>query len=123
MTETIIVGLIAGLMGVLAAGIPAYLNQRNVPSRKVSDTASIVDSTGKVITIYREEIDRLDMELGEARGRVKALEEEMNKRPTRDELMAKVTELETREDTMEMKIENLRKQIRDLGGTPANGAP
>lgn len=107
MNETILVGLIAGLFGAIAAGLPAYFSQRNSPSRKVSDTASIVDSTGKVVTMYRTEIDRLDAELQETRLEIGALKDELLKRPTRDELLDANGKL--------------RAQLISLGETPSNG--
>lgn len=91
MTEVVIVGLVSGLFGVLAAAIPAYFQQRHSPSRRVTDTASIVDASGRVITTLREEIDRLDGELADAR--------------------LHITNLETH-------IDELEKQVRQLGGTP-----
>lgn len=107
MDNTVLVGLIAGVFGAIAAGVPAYFAQRNAPSKRVSDTASIVDSTGKVVTIYRAEIDRLDSELTECRAELKELRKELQVRPTKQEL------LET--------VEELRAQIRSLGAVPSNG--
>lgn len=107
MDSTVLVGLIAGVFGAVAAGIPAYFAQRNAPSRKVSDTASIVDSTGKVVTIYRSEIDRLDLELTECRAELKELRAEVDMRPTRTELLDANGKL--------------RQQLLDLGQTPTNG--
>lgn len=109
MDSTVLVGLIAGLFGAIAAGIPAYFAQRNSPSRKVSDTASIVDSTGKVVTMYRAEIDRLDAELQETRLEMKAFKDALSERPTREELLDVNGKL--------------RRQLIDLGETPINGPP
>lgn len=118
MDSTVLVGLIAGVFGAVAAGIPAYFAQRNSPSRKVSDTASIVDSTGKVVTMYREEIDRLDGELDEARDLIKQLRADLDIRPTREELLEKVTELQAQAVHCEEEIQELKNQIRGLGQTP-----
>ena len=114
MTETILVGLLSGVFGVIIAGIPTYLTQKNAPSRKVSDTAVIVDSTGKVVTMYRAEIDRLDHELTEERHEIKELKDELRRRPTREELLESVAELHD-------VIGDLRTQVRGLGGIPDNG--
>lgn len=137
MDETVLVGLIAGVFGAIAAGVPSYFAQRNAPSKKVSDTASIVDSTGKVITMYRSEIDRLDNELIDCRFQLKAMIDEMAKRPTRQELMQTVTELKafisvlenqvkerpTREEllrtitTLRAEVAEFQLRLRELGGT------
>ena len=94
MSETVLVGLVAGILGVAAAAIPAYVASRNAPSRRVSDTASIVDASGKVIATLREEIDRLDRQVDEAR-------------------------VEIRELTAT--IRKLQAQVRGLGEVPVNG--
>jgi hypothetical protein len=90
-TETVLVGIVSGFLGVLAAAIPAYLSQRNAPSRRVNDTASIVDASGRVVTTLRDEIDRLDSELAESRRIVRALEDH---------------------------VDRLEEQVKELGGTP-----
>jgi TolA-binding protein len=107
MSETILVGLIAGSLGVLAAAVPAYFKSRNAPSRRVSDTAAIVDASGQVITTLRQEIDRLDSELDEARAEAKSLRMELEERPTKKELLGHIARLEA--------------QLRRLGETPVNG--
>ena len=94
MSDTILVGLIAGALGVLAAAVPAYFKSRNAPSRRVSDTAAIVDASGQVITTLRQEIDRLDAELDETRAEAKQLRTELEERPTKRELLAHISRLE-----------------------------
>jgi chromosome segregation ATPase len=136
----ILIGVISGIVGVLVAGVPAYFNQRNAPSRRVSDTAAIVDSTGKVITMYRAEVDRVDGELTETRAEIKTLREELNRRPgrqelldmleqlraqlaerpTRQELMETVSELKTMVEAMQSTITELKTQIVGLGGIPGD---
>lgn len=118
MDNTVLIGLIAGLFGAIAAGIPAYFAHRNTPSRRMSDTALIVDSTGKVVTMYREEIDRLDGELDEARLLIKELRADLDVRPTRGELLENVAELQAQAVHCEEEIQELREQIRGLGQTP-----
>jgi len=93
-SETILVGLIAGALGVLAAAVPAYFKSRNAPSRRVSDTAAIVDASGQVITTLRQEIDRLDAELDETRAEAKSLRAELEERPTKRELLGHISRLE-----------------------------
>ena len=60
MNETVIVGLIAGFFGVLAAAIPAYLAQRKSPSRLTTDAVTLVDASGEVISNLTDEIARLE---------------------------------------------------------------
>lgn len=98
MSEIVIVGLISGLMGVLAAGVPAYFSYRNAPSRRVVDTAKIVDATGRVISTLRAEIDRLDSELVESR--------------------KELAQMRVVENKLRRRITKLERQVWELGGSP-----
>lgn len=121
MDSTVVVALIASIFGAIAAGVPAYFAQRNSPSRRMSDTTLIVDSTGKVIKMYQGEIARLDQELTETRQEIRALQLELSTRPTKSELLVTVTDLTSREERLKGQIKILRDQVKALGGTPANG--
>lgn len=104
MNEVLVVGLISGMTGVLAAAIPAYISSRNAPSRRISDTTLILDASGKVVLTLREELNRLDAELEEAREEAQRLRAEIEARPTKSELNEQIARLEA--------------QIRSLGATP-----
>lgn len=114
MTDAILVGVISGIFGVLSAAVPALRAIRKQPTRRTTDAISLVDASGTVIGNLSDEIHRLDLALDnahikakEALEQIAALKTEVERRPTRDEL------LET--------IEKLRTQITGLGETPANG--
>lgn len=121
MTEPLLIGLLSGVFGVLIATIPAVITLRKQPTRRTTDAISLVDASGTVIGNLSDEIHRLDLALDDAhmeaaaalesakvcREQVAALKGEVERRPTREEL------LET--------IEKLRTQITGLGETPANG--
>jgi hypothetical protein len=94
MSETIIAAFIAGLGGFMVAAIPAYLSLRDKPSRRIIDTAAIVDASGVVISTLREELTRLDRELDDERKKAS--------------LCMK-------------RIDSLSGQLRDLGVAPING--
>jgi len=99
--------MIVALAGVMGGAIPVYLASRKNPSRRVSDTAAIVDASGHVIFTLRAELDRLDGELEDTRIEARALRLELEERPTKAELLAHVDRLEN--------------QLLRLGETPVNG--
>lgn len=66
MTE-VWVALIAGAFGALGVGIPAWVSMRRTPTRRTTDTISLVDASGTVIRNLSEEIDRLEELVAEAR--------------------------------------------------------
>lgn len=106
------------MVGVL---VPALRAIRNQPTRRTTDAITLVDASGTVIGNLTDEINRLDTDLDEARQAAKdcmnevkatrvemaALSEELNRRPTRDELLDANGKL--------------RRQLIDLGETPING--
>lgn len=94
MSEVLVVGIISGVLGVAAAAIPAAIAQRKAPSRRISDTTLILDASGKVVLTLREELDRLDRELEEARQEAARLKKEIESRPTKAELNAQIERLE-----------------------------
>lgn len=122
MTEPLIVGLLSGVFGVLIAAIPAIRAIRNQPTRRTTDAISLVDASGTVIGNLSDEIHRLDLALDDAhmeakealefakicREQIAALKMEVERRPTREELLEN--------------IEKLRTQVIGLGETPANGS-
>lgn len=101
--------LVVALAGVAGGAIPVYLTQRNKPSRRVADTAAIVDVHGKVITTLEKELSRINAELEASREEARALRAEIEERPTKAELQRHVNRLQD--------------QLRRLGETPVNGVP
>lgn len=114
MTEPLLIGLLSGVFGVLIATVPAVITLRKQPTRRTTDAISLVDASGTVIGNLSDEIHRLDLALDDAhmqatdyREQIAALKAEVERRPTRDELL----------DI----IEKLRAQLIGLGETPVNG--
>lgn len=105
----------------LIAAVPAIITLRKQPTRKTTDAISLVDASGTVIGNLTDEIHRLDLALDVSQAeaaaalglaktagdQIAALKAEVERRPTREELLEN--------------IEKLRAQVVGLGETPANG--
>ena len=88
------IGFLSAIVGALVVLVPAIAAIRKQPTRRTTDAITLLDSSGKVIGNLTDEIARLQTALRAAqdeaatyRSAVQQLRAEVEKRPTRDELL------------------------------------